>query len=134
MRPCAARCRRRSASPIGVTGCTRAPPSTVTVSAVPVLTDNYVWLVQEPESGETVAVVRLDDDFTGNARVKQTFSAMASGPGSKVLLSHSPDLSALTPPAVTLILSGHTHCGQLRYPWGGSVLMTITPERQAAKG
>jgi hydroxyacylglutathione hydrolase len=28
----------------------------LTVSAVPVLNDNYVWLIRDPDSGETAAV------------------------------------------------------------------------------
>jgi predicted MPP superfamily phosphohydrolase len=37
----------------------------------------------------------------------------------QVLLSHSPDPFPDVPRPL-LMLAGHTHCGQLRYPWGGS--------------
>ena len=45
---------------------------------------------------------------------------MAASGGAPVLLSHSPDPFPNLPRGFGLMLAGHTHCGQLRYPWGGS--------------
>jgi hypothetical protein len=67
----------------------------------------------------TVGPLRLggvDDDFTDHADMKSTVAAIRSGPGIPVLLSHSPDVAALAPADVGLILAGHTHCGQVQLP------------------
>jgi len=70
----------------------------------------------------TVGGMRLggvDDEYTGNADILATVAAMRLGKGAKVLLSHSPDITPATPKDVTLILAGHTHCGQIRLPLYG---------------
>lgn len=72
----------------------------------------------------TVGPLRLggvDDDFTGRADVPATVAAMRAGPGSRVLLTHSPDVAPATPADVSLILAGHTHCGQIRLPLIGAI-------------
>ena len=63
----------------------------------------------------------VDDEYTGNADLKRTVAAIRSAPGAKVLLSHSPDVGPATPRNVTLILAGHTHCGQIRLPIFGAI-------------
>ena len=63
----------------------------------------------------------VDDDFTDHADMKKTVAAIQSGPGSRVLLSHSPDVAGLAPSDVSLILVGHTHCGQIQLPVVGEV-------------
>lgn len=61
----------------------------------------------------------LDDDFTGHADLLGTLAKMNRLGQPQVLLSHSPDpFPSVSRPL--LMLAGHTHCGQLRYPWGGS--------------
>lgn len=62
----------------------------------------------------------VDDDFTGQANLPETVAAMAGQPGVRVLLSHSPDIVPQVPTDVPLVLAGHTHCGQIAWPWGGS--------------
>ena len=39
----------------------------------------------------------------------------AAQPGQKVCLSHHPEYFSLIPPSVNLVLSGHSHSGQVRY-------------------
>jgi predicted MPP superfamily phosphohydrolase len=63
----------------------------------------------------------VDDDFTDQADVPATHSAMRQRPGSRVLLTHSPDVAPSVPTDITLILAGHTHCGQIRLPIIGAV-------------
>ncbi len=62
----------------------------------------------------------LDDDFTGHDDLPQTLSAMERLPGGRIVLSHSPDPFPGLPSHVGLMLAGHTHCGQIGWPWGGS--------------
>ena len=40
--------------------------------------------------------------------------------GPRVMLTHTPALFPQMPDDIALMMAGHTHCGQLRYPWGGS--------------
>lgn len=67
-----------------------------------------------------LAIGGLDDDFTGHADMRRTVSALRQLTGTPILLSHSPDPFPEMPQDITLMLAGHTHCGQIRYPWGGS--------------
>ena len=72
----------------------------------------------------TLGGIRLGgvgDYYTGNANLRMTARAMRSGRGSKVLLSHSPDVAAQMPRDITLLLAGHTHCGQIRLPLVGAI-------------
>ena len=62
----------------------------------------------------------LDDDYTGRADLTKTLNAMAAFEGARLMLSHSPDPFPDVPNSVPLVLAGHTHCGQIGYPWGGS--------------
>ncbi len=68
----------------------------------------------------TLAVGGLDDDYTGRADLDATLAAMRAAGGVPVMLSHSPDPFAVMPAEVRLTLAGHTHCGQIGYPWGGA--------------
>ena len=79
-----------------------------------------VVLANEAQRFGPLAIGGLDDDYTGRADLPATLSALAALGGAPLLLSHSPDPFAEVPRSVPLMLAGHTHCGQLRYPWGGS--------------
>lgn len=63
----------------------------------------------------------VDDAFTGRDNVPETVTAMRRLRGSRVLLTHSPDVVPSTPNDVTLILAGHTHCGQVSFPLLGAL-------------
>jgi len=79
-----------------------------------------VVLANEARRFGPLVIGGLDDDYTGHADVPATLAAMAALGPAQVLLSHSPDPFPELPRPVGLMLAGHTHCGQLRYPWGGS--------------
>ena len=50
-----------------------------------------------------------------------TYRALQNIPGVEILLAHRPDEFAHVPATVTLVLSGHTHCGQIVLPFIGAV-------------
>lgn len=62
----------------------------------------------------------LDDGYTGRADVAATLAATERLEGAPIVLSHSPDPFPRLPGSVGLMLAGHTHCGQIAYPWGGA--------------
>ncbi|WP_255551842.1 metallophosphoesterase [Erythrobacter crassostreae] len=67
-----------------------------------------------------LAVGGADDAFTGRDDLEATFAAMAPLTGARVVVTHSPDIFPQVPVDVDLTLAGHTHCGQIAYPWGGA--------------
>lgn len=62
----------------------------------------------------------LDDAYTGRADLGRTLAAMDRLTGGRVIFGHSPDTFPQLPSSVPLMLAGHTHCGQIAYPWGGA--------------
>jgi len=46
------------------------------------------------------------------------------------LLSHNPDIFPRIPPRVTLTLAGHTHGGQINFPW---LQQQVIPSRFGAR-
>lgn len=66
------------------------------------------------------AVAGVDDEYTGRADIEQAAAAMARISGIELWLSHSPDVFPSVPVSADLVVAGHTHCGQIGYPWGGS--------------
>lgn len=65
-------------------------------------------------------VAGLDDDFTGRADLNKTMKSMSPSPRHFLLLSHSPDPFPDLPPDSAIMLAGHTHCGQIAWPWGAA--------------
>ncbi|MEZ5679919.1 MAG: metallophosphoesterase [Erythrobacter sp.] len=62
----------------------------------------------------------LDDAYTRREDVAATLAAMERLGGGSIVLSHSPDPAPDLPDDIDLVLAGHTHCGQIAYPWGGA--------------
>jgi predicted MPP superfamily phosphohydrolase len=79
-----------------------------------------IVLANEARRFGPLAVGGLDDDFTGHADLAATVAALDALGGVPVMLSHSPDPFPDVPGRIGLVLAGHTHCGQIRYPWGGT--------------
>jgi predicted MPP superfamily phosphohydrolase len=63
-----------------------------------------------------IAIGGLDDAFTDHDDLPATLARMRALPGAKLVLSHSPDPFPDLPPDATLMLAGHTHCGQIVLP------------------
>lgn len=79
-----------------------------------------VLLANQARAAGPLVIGGLDDDYTGRADLAKTLAAMEPLQGARLLLSHSPDPFPDVPNSVPLVLAGHTHCGQIGYPWGGS--------------
>jgi predicted MPP superfamily phosphohydrolase len=47
---------------------------------------------------------------------QRTYDALDRTPGVKILLAHRPDEFAHAPTSISLVLAGHTHCGQIVLP------------------
>jgi predicted MPP superfamily phosphohydrolase len=69
-----------------------------------------------------LAVAGFDDQYTRHAAIGRTMAALAPLPGAVVAFTHSPDLAPDLPGSVTLLLAGHTHCGQVVLPFWGPVV------------
>lgn len=63
----------------------------------------------------------VGDAFTGHDQTARTVAAMRELPGARIILTHSPDIAPDLPSDVTLLLAGHTHCGQIRLPLVGAI-------------
>lgn len=64
----------------------------------------------------------VDDDYSGHDDVPATLAAMDRlGTGVPLLLSHSPDIIPDVKRPVAAIFAGHTHCGQIRFPFVGAL-------------
>lgn len=61
----------------------------------------------------------VDDAFTDHDDVPATVAAMQTLSGGRLLLTHSPDIFPQVPEEISLVLAGHTHCGQVSFPFFG---------------
>lgn len=79
-------------------------------------------LENEAATAGPLAIGGIDDDYTGRDNLPLTLARQAAVPGAKILLSHSPDPFPQLPPSVSLMVAGHTHCGQIAPPLIGPIL------------
>jgi predicted MPP superfamily phosphohydrolase len=68
-----------------------------------------------------LAVGGLDDAFTNHHDIAATMLALRRLSGPRIVLSHSPDPFPSLPSDASLVLAGHTHCGQIRLPLVGAI-------------
>jgi predicted MPP superfamily phosphohydrolase len=69
----------------------------------------------------------IDDSVTGHARAVSTTNLTRKTPGARILLTHSPDVARFLTPDMTLLLAGHTHCGQVVLPLIGPIAEVSAP-------
>lgn len=84
------------------------------------LGNGFSLLVNEAMQIGPLAIGGLDDDFTDHADIAVTMAQLDDLSGARMVLSHSPDPFPDLPGDIGLMLAGHTHCGQIGWPWGGS--------------
>jgi predicted MPP superfamily phosphohydrolase len=73
-----------------------------------------------------LVVVGVDDGCTGNADVERAFADVAS-PEEALVLSHFPNTAnAIARTGAPLVLSGHTHAGQVDVPYATRTIARLT--------
>ena len=91
------------------------------------LTNTGVWVQVD---GARMRVAGVGDLWTESQDLAAALGDMAPNE-TCLLLSHNPDYTeGITDPRVGLVLSGHTHGGQVHCPWAGAF---ITPSRYGLK-
>jgi len=85
------------------------------------LTRHSIHILQN-EAAEfgPLAIGGVDDAFTRRDDLPMVLQDMRRLQGGRLILTHSPDIFPQVPGDVSLVLAGHTHCGQIAWPWGGS--------------
>ncbi len=68
-----------------------------------------------------ILLVGVSDTFSGHDDIARALAQAKAIGGPAVVLSHSPDVVPGLPPAVHLVLAGHTHCGQVVLPLIGAL-------------
>jgi len=69
------------------------------------------------------AVVGIGDRFSGHDDIRASLTQMRRAGGMPIILTHSPDLVPDLPNNLPLVLTGHTHCGQVVLPLIGPLVM-----------
>ena len=81
---------------------------------------NVTMLVNSATVRGPLAIGGVADIFTHHADVRATMHPLDRLPGAKIVVTHSPDVTTRMPGEITLVLAGHTHCGQIRLPLIGA--------------
>ena len=74
-------------------------------------------------------VAGIDDNYTDNADLPRIIGELRAIGRGGVILAHSPDHFPELPRSVGLMLAGHTHCGQIGWPWGGALFYNVRDRR-----
>jgi predicted MPP superfamily phosphohydrolase len=68
-----------------------------------------------------LAIGVVGDAYSGNDDLPVTLRALARLSGPRLLVTHSPDIAPDMPADISLLLAGHTHCGQVVLPLVGAL-------------
>ncbi len=75
-------------------------------------------------TSEKIMLIGLDDYLEGTLDLDSTFN-YEDDTNYKILLSHEPDIYDRLPKTPDLMLSGHSHNGQVRIPLAGAIYKTV---------
>lgn len=84
-------------------------------------------------TGTALWLVGLADLWTRPQRIEQTLAQVPEG-APMIVLAHNPDVFPRLPQRVQLLLAGHTHGGQVRFPIIGSVINPSNYGQRYARG
>jgi predicted MPP superfamily phosphohydrolase len=76
-----------------------------------------------------LGILGVDDSFSSHDDVAATAASWKAVGGIPIVLTHSPDLAHKLSGEFSVVLAGHTHCGQVVLPWLGP-LLTRGPKQQ----
>jgi uncharacterized protein len=84
--------------------------------------------------GEAIFVGGIDEVYRGEPDLEATFAGMdAHSP--RIVVSHHPDIvDTIDEQRIDLLVCGHTHGGQIRFPFFGSVVVPSKHEARYASG
>lgn len=83
--------------------------------------------------GCTFWVVGVGDLWTTRHDIGRAFSAV-NDDAPVIAVTHNPDLFPQMPARASIVLAGHTHGGQVRLPWLGSLVVPSRYGRRYAQG
>jgi predicted MPP superfamily phosphohydrolase len=69
-----------------------------------------------------IAIVGIGDRFSGHDNIAGSAAQAAAVGGVPVAFTHSPDIFPELPQQFSLLLAGHTHCGQMVVPLFGPIV------------
>jgi predicted MPP superfamily phosphohydrolase len=69
-----------------------------------------------------LALTGVDSTARHSSDVPHALEQMRALPGARVFVAHGPDQFPKLPEDVSLVLAGHTHCGQIALPLFGPIL------------
>lgn len=89
-------------------------------------------LVNRAARRGAVTILGVDDAYSGHDDLRRTLASARGVGGIPVILTHSPDVVHQLGTGFPLVLSGHTHCGQVVLPVYGPVLTHAPLDRWRA--
>lgn len=91
-------------------------------AGIKLLKNDYEYIFNG--TSEKMMLIGLDDYLEGNLDLDSAFN-FDDDSTYKILLSHEPDVHDRLPKAPNLMLSGHSHNGQVRVPLAGAIYKTV---------